>query len=207
MIRPYISKYFKTRPRGSVKSSPAQGALVKSASSNKESPVQSTQDKDDDRSEIIITFWSVEQYRKMQETGLPEWQHITIHDTVCSAEQETQLKRLITALVTQAIHAPRNVPGLRVKPTTQPRFEFLGKCQAQWLPVYNLFDLKVENGGGGKCENEECFGFIFLETGHGLLEKMGMGVEDGSIGAFYDTTDSADRAQFESHHASLRVSS
>lgn len=204
LLRPYLNKDKSLPHEPAVKSSPANGRVrVKSASLKGEPPAHSTQ-QDADRSEIVITFWTAENYRDLQETGIPDWQHINIEDTPCTTDEQNRVERLIKtflkdAILKDAIDAT-SVPGLRVQRGVDPTFVFKEKCQAQWLPAYNLFYLKVENGGGGKCENERCFGFIFIATSHGLLQQL------GAPNRFYDTTVADDLNQFQSHHATLRVS-
>lgn len=164
--------------------------------------MHSTKDKDTVGSKFIITFWTDEEYRELQRAGFPEWRDIDIRNDPCSAEQRAELVRAIEKLITKAIDATKNTSGFRVK-SGKSRFVYSENCQAQWFPVYNVFNLRVEDGEGGKCEKDEkCFGAVFLETGNGLLDDVNGRNNDGK--EFYDSTTKADGEQLESRHAGLR---
>lgn len=174
---------------------------IKLASSMGTPPAQLTQGKDDAGSKVIITFWPAEEYRKLQRAGFPEWKGINIDEKPCSADEKAKLIRSTETLIPKAIGS-NNVPGLRLKPG-KTEFEFHGSCQAQWLPVHNMFDLRVERGEGGKCENDErCFGIVFVQTGNGMLEDINGRDNHGK--EFHDSIESVDREAFDSHHATLR---
>lgn len=140
--------------------------------------------------EIIIQFWSAADFRLMQDAASSPWHGITISERTCNREIEAEVKKDIETLIISA------KSGLRLQPG-RPFFEFRGVCLAQWLPSYAIFEIKVENGQGGKCDDGKCHGMIYLNTKHGFLA-------DDTV-AFYDTTEDADLDEFERRNRELKA--
>lgn len=155
-------------------------------------------DKNVGQSVITITFWTAEQYRGLQ--GMEAWKNINIRDTPCTSSQTDGLKPLIVAFITESITKTKEArtPGLRLKPGN-PKFEFPNNCQAQWLPEFNIFDVKVNNGDDeGKCkdENDEVCDAWIVNSKHGTL------IQEGDPVPFYDTTTRDDDRVLERHQRS-----
>lgn len=167
MLRPYVSKLAAVR-----------SAQVYEGSTHGE--------------EIVIQFWSAEDFRDLQKDASSPWHGITIDlERTCSRDIEAEIKRDIKTLITSA---PKGNSGLHIQPGT-PFFEFQGVCLVQLLP-YVLFELKVENGQGGKCETGQCHGILYTGTKHGFLDE--------GTTAFYDTTEQEDLDEFIRRNNVLR---